>query len=100
MKEAREMRVKYLRRKCLVRGCSNIGCYTLSRRREFGNSVMICADCLADALALARPAEPETQTVAEPEAVKAEEKAVKAEEKSVEEPKKATRRKKVAESDK
>lgn len=65
----RPMHVKYIKRKCLVRGCNNIGSFNLSRNREFGGSIIICRDCLQAALneanALERPAtaikkEPET----------------------------------------
>lgn len=34
---------------CMVKGCRNIGCYTLTAGREFGNSVIICGDCLKKA---------------------------------------------------
>lgn len=47
------MNVKYIRRKCGVRGCKNIGSFSLSRTREMGNSVIICKECLKQALAAA-----------------------------------------------
>jgi hypothetical protein len=45
------MYVKKVKRKCGVRGCKNTESYAFSRTREVGNSVIICRDCLADALA-------------------------------------------------
>ena len=45
------MYVRKVRRKCSVRGCKNIDCYSVSRRREAGNTVIVCKDCLKDALA-------------------------------------------------
>ena len=41
---------KKVKRKCGVRGCKNTASHHLSRSREFGNSVIICADCLKEAL--------------------------------------------------
>ena len=43
------MRVKKVRRMCMVKGCRNIACYTLTAGREFGNSVIMCGDCLRKA---------------------------------------------------
>lgn len=46
------MFVKKFKRKCSVRGCKNVtDVYLISRRREMGNTVGICKDCLKDALA-------------------------------------------------
>lgn len=39
------MNIKKIRRKCMVRGCSNKETYTVSKNREMGNSVIICRDC-------------------------------------------------------
>ena len=39
------MNIKKIRRKCMVRGCSNKDTYTVSKNREMGNSVIICRDC-------------------------------------------------------
>lgn len=44
------MYVKKLRRKCGVRGCRKIETFAISRTREAGNSVIICRDCLEEAL--------------------------------------------------
>ncbi len=41
---------KKVKRKCGVRGCRNTESFHLSCRREFGNSVIICRECLAAAL--------------------------------------------------
>ena len=47
-----DMFVKKFRRKCDVRGCKNtMNVYLLSKRREFGNTVSVCRDCLEKALA-------------------------------------------------
>ena len=45
------MNIRYVKRKCLVRGCNNIGSYNISRRREMGVGIMICKQCLSEALA-------------------------------------------------
>lgn len=44
------MRFKKIKRQCGVRGCHNIVSYALSRNRELGNSVIICRECLEEAL--------------------------------------------------
>ena len=45
------MKVKKLKRKCSVRGCKNIAnVYALSKTREMGNSVIMCSDCMKEAL--------------------------------------------------
>ena len=47
-----DMFIKKFRRKCDVRGCKNtMNVYLLSKRREFGNTVAVCRDCLEKALA-------------------------------------------------
>ena len=43
------MYVKRLRRRCGVRGCKNMLTYTISHRKESGNSVIICRKCITDA---------------------------------------------------
>lgn len=45
------MYVKKIKRICSVRGCKNTEVYALSKSRDMGNSVIICKDCLKDALA-------------------------------------------------
>lgn len=45
------MYVKKIKRICGVRGCKNTEVYALSKSRDMGNSVIICKDCLKDALA-------------------------------------------------
>jgi hypothetical protein len=46
-----DMNVKKIKRKCGVRGCKNIdNVYAISKTREMGNSIIICKDCLVDAL--------------------------------------------------
>ena len=44
------MYIKYVKRKCSVRGCKNTDCFAVSRGREVGNTVIICKNCLSDAL--------------------------------------------------
>lgn len=44
------MYVKRVKRKCSVRGCKHTDCFAMSRTREVGNTVIICRDCLKDAL--------------------------------------------------
>lgn len=44
------MYIKRIKRKCGVRGCKNTDVFALSKSREMGNSVIICKDCLKDAL--------------------------------------------------
>lgn len=44
------MFVKKFRRKCSVKGCKNVdNVYIISQRRDMGNSVAICTDCLKEA---------------------------------------------------
>lgn len=40
------MYTRQVKRKCGVRGCRNTVSYALSKTRELGNSVIICADCI------------------------------------------------------
>lgn len=45
------MFVKRFKRKCSVRGCKNTtNVYLVSKRREMGNTIGICTDCLKDAM--------------------------------------------------
>ena len=44
------MYAKRVKRKCSVRGCKNTDCFSISRTREMGNSVIICRSCLCEAL--------------------------------------------------
>lgn len=46
------MFVKRFKKKCDVRGCKNItDVFVISKRREMGNSIAICRECMKDALA-------------------------------------------------
>ena len=46
------MFVKRFKRKCDVRGCKNItDVYLISKRREMGNTIAMCRDCMKEALA-------------------------------------------------
>lgn len=42
--------VKKVRRRCGVRSCKTLDSYAISRTREAGQSVIICEDCLREAL--------------------------------------------------
>lgn len=44
------MHTKRLKRKCSVRGCKNTASYVISRTRELGHSVILCRECLEQAL--------------------------------------------------
>lgn len=45
-----DMFVKRFKRKCDVRGCKNTAnVYLISKRREMGNTIAICTDCLKEA---------------------------------------------------
>ncbi len=56
------MYVREVKRKCDVRGCNNINCYSISRTREFGNTVIICKSCLGQALGALDEIKPETHS--------------------------------------
>ena len=46
------MFVKRFKRKCDVRGCKNItDVYLISKRREMGNTIAMCRECMKEALA-------------------------------------------------
>lgn len=46
------MFVKKFKRKCSVRGCKNTSdVFVLSKRREMGNTIAMCRDCMKEALA-------------------------------------------------
>ena len=40
------MHVKKVKKKCMVKGCRNTDCFSLTAGHEFGNTVIICLDCL------------------------------------------------------
>lgn len=44
------MYIKKVKRKCGVRGCKNTECYSISKSREMGFSVIACEDCFKEAL--------------------------------------------------
>lgn len=45
------MHVKKVKKKCMVKGCKCTDCFSLTTGREFGNTVIICLDCLKAAAA-------------------------------------------------
>ena len=62
------MFIKKFKKKCGVRGCKNTqNVFLISQRREMGNTVAICRDCLKEALS-------STDNYTEPVKVKKEEK--------------------------
>lgn len=57
------MNFKQVKRKCGVRGCKNTVSFHISRTREIGNSVIICKECLQEALtAISEKTEPTEPT--------------------------------------
>ena len=42
--------VKKTKRKCGTRGCKNIETFSISKSREAGNSIIVCKECLVEAL--------------------------------------------------
>lgn len=62
------MRARRIKRICSVRGCKNTDCYVIARFCEFANSVIICKDCLKDALSAIDPSIFEVKTIEEPTA--------------------------------
>lgn len=44
------MNFRKVKRQCSVRGCRNMNCYHIAKTREVGYSVIICPDCLKDAI--------------------------------------------------
>jgi hypothetical protein len=42
--------VKKTKRKCGTRGCKNIETFSISKSREAGNSIIVCKECLTEAL--------------------------------------------------
>ena len=62
------MKVKKLKRKCSVRGCKNVAnVYALSKTREMGNSVIMCSDCMKEALQSIKELDVTLSSVAEGE---------------------------------
>ena len=57
------MNVKKIKRKCGVRGCKNTASFVISKTREMGGSVIMCRDCMIEALK-------STEGYVEPEKVK------------------------------
>ena len=57
------MYIRKVKRKCGIRGCKNTDCFAVSRAREVGNTVIICRDCLKDALGSIESLEPSAKEV-------------------------------------
>lgn len=62
------MKIKKIKRKCEVRGCKNTDTYSLTNTNEFGNSVIICEECLKKAVKAVAEYDPsaEKKTVSVP----------------------------------
>ena len=72
------MYVKKIRRRCGNRGCRNTSnVYAISKTREMGNSIIVCEDCLREAL---KTIEEANKPIIEPTVVVEEAKAPTAEE--------------------
>ena len=56
------MFVRQVKRKCSVRGCKNTECFAISKVREVGNTVIICKNCLSDALGAIDEIDPKTKS--------------------------------------
>lgn len=54
------MHVKKVKKKCMVKGCKCTDCFSLTAGHEFGNTVIICLDCLKAAAAEAELYKPGT----------------------------------------
>ncbi|MBP3359932.1 MAG: hypothetical protein J6N52_03690 [Clostridia bacterium] len=67
MSEGRKIRVKKVKRRCDVRRCNSREAYLVSRSVESGNSIIVCRDCLEDALAEIKKLEKGTQENTVPE---------------------------------
>ena len=63
------MYIRKLRRKCEVRKCNNKDTFAISRSREAGNTIIVCRECLKEALAEIEKQYPEAKTVAVAEVV-------------------------------
>ena len=44
------MYVRQIKRKCGVRGCKNTASFVISKTREMGGSIIMCRECMAEAL--------------------------------------------------
>lgn len=62
------MKIKKIKKKCEVRGCKNTDTYSLTNTNEFGNSVIICEECLKKAIKAVAEYDPsvEKKTVSVP----------------------------------
>ena len=56
------MYIRRVKRKCGIRGCKNTDCFAISRAREIGNTVIMCRDCLKDALSSVKSLCPDAKT--------------------------------------
>ena len=61
------MNIRKLRRKCEVRKCTNKDTFAISRSKEAGNTIIVCRECLKEALAEIEKQYPEAKANVEPE---------------------------------
>lgn len=79
------MFIRKVYRQCDVSGCRNKNCYAVSGYREFGNSIIVCEDCIKEILNIVHNADFESKKVVSSADVAA--KSVVPEKESVAEPK-------------
>ena len=64
------MYIKKIKRRCDVKGCKNTDTFCISRSSEIGNSVIICKNCLTEALnAVENYTEPKKTAMSNPPAL-------------------------------
>ena len=64
------MYIKKIKRRCDVKGCKNTDTFCISRSSEIGNSVIICKNCLTEALnAVENYTEPPKKAMSNPPAL-------------------------------
>lgn len=64
------MFIKKIKRRCDVKGCKNTDTFCISRSSEIGNSVIICKNCLTEALnAVENYTEPPKKAMSNPPAL-------------------------------
>lgn len=57
------MFIRKVYRQCDVSGCRNKNCYAVSGYREFGNSIIVCEDCIKEILNIVHNADFESKKV-------------------------------------
>lgn len=57
------MYIRKVSKQCDVSGCRNKNCYAVSGYREFGNSIIVCEDCIKEILNILTNADFESKKV-------------------------------------